>query len=87
MRRSTRPVRLAAAAGLILTAALAAIVGGRSYAGREQPAEPETLQRIARKNEAAALNAAVRMEARSEAATAAKEAAVSQSASGSARQP
>jgi hypothetical protein len=71
----TRPVRLAAAAGLILAAALGAAVGGYRYSGGEQPAEPETLQRIARKNEAAAMHAAARMEARSEAATEARESA------------
>jgi hypothetical protein len=74
VKSARRPVRLAAAAGLILVAASAAVVGGRSYTGREQPAEPEVLERIARKNEAAALNAAVRMDERSEAVTEAKEA-------------
>lgn len=73
MKRATRPVRLAAAAGLILAAALVAIVGGYRYSSGEQAAEPETLQRIARKNEAAAMHAAARMEARSEAVTEARE--------------
>jgi hypothetical protein len=75
VKPSTRPVRLAAAAGLILASALAAVVGGYRYSSGEQAAEPETLQRIARKNEAAAMDAAARMEARSEAVTEARESA------------
>ncbi len=73
--KPSRPVGLALGAGLILAATLAAIVGGRSYSSHEEAAAPETLQQIARKNDAAAANAALHMEARAEAATAAKESA------------
>ena len=74
MKPAARAFRLAFVAGLGVTSLLAAILAGRNYVGREQPAEPETLERIARKNDAAALNAAVQMEERSEQVTAAKEA-------------
>mgnify|MGYP000014578617 CR=1 FL=1 len=74
MNRRSRPVALAAAAGMIVFAALAAIVGARGYDTGETPVEAETLQRIARKNDAAAKQAAAAMEARAQASQAAAEA-------------
>lgn len=57
-------------AGLILLGAAAAtIAGSRSYVIDETPAAPATLERIARKNDAAALRAAAAMEARAAAQT------------------
>lgn len=67
MRRRPRPLRIAAASGLILFAALAAIVGINSYEPSEPPAQPAALEKIARKNDDAAMRAAAAMEARSEA--------------------
>ncbi len=74
MKPPARAFRLAFFAGLAVLALVAAVIAGRGYVGREQPAAPETLEQIARKNDAAALNAAVQMEERSEQVTAAKEA-------------
>lgn len=65
MRRRPRPIRMAIGGGLILlTAALATVAADRSYASDEVPAAPATLERIARKNDAAAMRAAEAMEAR-----------------------
>jgi hypothetical protein len=53
--------------GLVLAAAIGASVVGRLQDSSETPAAPATLERIARKNDAAAMNAAAAMAARSEA--------------------
>ena len=66
MRTVGRAAGIGAAAGLLLLTALVLIVGG-SDGARQPAAEPESLQRIARKNEAAAAHAAAAMEARAEA--------------------
>jgi hypothetical protein len=52
---------------LFLFAALAAIFAATTYEARERPAETATLEKIARKNDDAAMRAAAAMEARSEA--------------------
>jgi hypothetical protein len=67
VRRRLRPLPIAAASGFVLFAALAAIAIGGSHERSEPPAQPDTLQEIARKNDAAAMRAAAAMEARSEA--------------------
>ena len=69
MRRRPRLVRLAGAAGLILVVALAANIGARVLTPSETPAPSATLERIARKNDAAAMRAAAAMEARARAQT------------------
>jgi hypothetical protein len=68
MRRRSKPLRIIAATmGLVLAAAIGASVVGRLQDSSEVAAAPATLERIARKNDAAAINAAAAMAARSEA--------------------
>jgi hypothetical protein len=69
VRRRPRLVRLAATAGLIVAAAIAATIGARILTPQETPAPTATLERIARKNDAAAMRAAAAMEARARAQT------------------
>jgi hypothetical protein len=56
-------------AGLVVAAAFAATIGIRTFAPREIAAPSATLERIARKNDAAAMRAAAAMEARAKAQT------------------
>ena len=76
MRRRSRPLKIVAAtSGLVLIAAIGATVASRSQGASEAPAERATLERIARKNDAAAMDAAAAMAARSEAQAKATESA------------
>lgn len=76
MRRRSRPLKIVAAtSGLVLIAAIGATVASRSQGSSEVPAERATLERIARKNDAAAMDAAAAMAARSEAQAKATESA------------
>jgi hypothetical protein len=68
MRRRSKPLKIVAGTmGLVLAAAIGLTVAGRTQDLSDAPADTAALQRIARKNDAAAMNAAAAMAARSEA--------------------
>ena len=71
MKRVRPLFRIAAVFALALVVAVTVAVSTRNPAPNEGAAQPEALADIARRNNAAALNAAVRMETKSAASAAA----------------